>query len=624
MNNESQNSLEIGCVLNEKWVILEFIAKGGMGEVYQAHQVHLKRDVAIKVISKEWLDAISDDDYERETGLQRFRNEVQAMARVRHPNVVQIYDYGTLNIKKGDREVALEYIAMEYIAGGTLRGTMSEEGLDDEEELIRKWLQQYFFQVLDGVQAIHELKMAHRDLKPSNVLMEGETPKITDFGLAHSYEWQPVTQSIDIKGTPAYMSPEHFFEFGKADHLSDIYSLGKMLFEAVRGRISSKDKPFKQARLQNPKTPFLQKLDAVIRMATAEERGQRYASVVQLRLALEAALETGQSESLKTAVVDIREPPLWHKPRYIWGGIAIAVLSMAAMGIWHLVGDPGKAGLRPKPDHAVIQQAPSVSKNETTVAETTATIPPPKTYLAQDGIQMRFVPEGDFQIAEDPQTQNKTVSLQPFYIDETKVTNHHFVEFLNLVKDILIVEKGVVKQEDKIWLYLGQGTAPYEQIIFRHEQFHLRDTKYAAYPVVRITWYGAAAYAQHYGKRLPTALEWRYAASLGDAQQNTTAVIDDATKAELNLQTMHQSHMVPPAGKEGVNRQTSSDTIKEWVVRTRPYSHNEAQAGSIAKIEYTSSVIIPGLPVGTDPTEFRYPWESFPDVGFRCALNVAQ
>ena len=624
MNNKSQNSLEIGCVLNEKWVILEFIAKGGMGEVYQAHQVHLKRDVAIKVISKEWLDSISDDDYERETGLQRFRNEVQAMARVRHPNVLQIYDYGTLNIKKGDREVALEYIAMEYVAGGTLRGTMSDEGLDDEEELIRKWLRQYFFQVLDGVQAIHELKMAHRDLKPSNVLMVGETPKITDFGLAHSYEWQPVTQSIDIKGTPAYMSPEHFFEFGQADHLSDIYSLGKMLFEAINGRISSKDKPFKQARLQNPETPFLQKLDAIIRKATAEERGERYASVAQLCLALEAALETGQSESLKTAVVDVRESPVWHKPRYIWGGVAIAVLSMAAMGIWHLVGDPGKTEFRSKPETAVIQPASSVTKDETTVDETIETIPPPKTYLAQDGIQMRFVPGGDFQIADGPQAQKKTVSLQPFYIDETKVTNHHFVEFLNLVKDTLIVEKGVVKQEDKIWLYLGQGTEPYEQIIYRHERFHLRDTKYAANPVVRISWYGAAAYAQHYEKRLPNELEWRYAASLGDAQHKTTAAIGDAPKEELNLQSMHQNHMAPPAGKEGVNRHTSSDTIKEWVVRTRPYSHNEAPAGSIAKIEYTSSVITPESPTGTDPTEFRYPWESFPDVGFRCALNVAQ
>ena len=633
MNNESQNSLAIGSVLNEKWIILEFIAKGGMGEVYLAHQIHLKRDVAIKVISKEWLDSISDDDYERETGLQRFRNEVQAMARVRHPNVLQIYDYGSINVKKDDGEVALEYIAMEYVAGGTLRGTISDEGFDDEEELIRKWLQKYFFPMLDGVQAIHELKMAHRDLKPSNVLMEGETPKITDFGLAHSYEWQPVTQSIDIKGTPAYMSPEHFLEFGQADHLSDIYSLGKMLFEAINGRISSKGKPFKQACLQNPETPFLKKLDTIIRKATAEERGKRYVSVAHLHLALEETIEMGQGESLKVAA-GVREPPIWHKPRYIWGGIALVALSMAAMGLWHLVGDPGKAGFRPEPDPAVIQPAPSVTIDETTVAGTIETIPPPKTYLAQDGIQMRFVPGEDFQIAEGPQAQKKTVSLKPFYIDGTKVTNHHLVEFLNAVKDTLKIENGLVKQKDKIWFFLGQGTATYEQIIYQHERFYLRDTEYAAYPVVRVTWYGAAAYAVHYGKRLPTALEWRYAASMGDAQHKTTAAIGDASNAEMDHQTMHQGHMVPPAGEEGASpparssaagsRQTSSDTIKEWVVRTRPNSHNGAQTGSAKNIEYTSSIVTPGVPIGTDPVEFRYPWESFPDVGFRCVLDLAQ
>ena len=634
MNLKSQNSLEIGNVLNEKWVILEFIAKGGMGEVYRAHQVQLKRDVAIKVISKEWLKSISDNEYERETGLQRFRHEVQAMARVRHPNVLQIYDHGTINVKKDDEEVALEYIAMEYVAGGTLRGTMSDEGLDDEEELIRKWLRQYFFQVLDGVQAIHELKMAHRDLKPSNVLMEGETPKIIDFGLAHSYEWLPVTQSVDIKGTPAYMSPEHFFEFGQADHLSDIYSLGKMLFEAINGRISSKDKPFKQACLHNPETPFLQKLDAIIRMATAEERGERYVSVAQLRLALEAAIEMKQSESLKAAGVDVLEPPIWQKPRYIWGGIALAVLSMAAMGIWHLAGDPGKTGFRPKPDPAVIQPVPSVTNDETTLADTIATIPPPKTVLAQDGIQMRFVPGGDFQIAAGPQAQKKTVSLQAFYIDETKVTNHHFVEFLNAVKDSLKVENGLVKKKDKIWFFLGQGTATYEQIIYQHGRFLLRDTAHAAYPVVRVTWYGAVAYAVHYGKRLPTALEWRYAASLKGVQPKTTAAIGDAPETETDHQTMHQSHMVPPAGEKEASpparssaagsRKALPDTIKEWVVRTRPNSHNGAQTDSAKNIEYTSSIVTPESPTGTDPVEFRYPWESFPDVGFRCVLNVAQ
>jgi len=211
MNEEPKNSLEIGAVIDGKWVILEFIAKGGMGEVYRAHQIHLKRDVAVKVISEDWLESIADNEYEREIGLKRFRNEVHAMARMRHPHVLQIFDYGTVTVQRNDREVNLEYIAMEYIPGGTLRSTMSEEGFDHEENLIRSWLDMFFMPVLEGVMAIHELKMSHRDLKPENILMDGETAKIGDFGLAHSYQWEPVTHSIDVKGTPAYMSPESFF-----------------------------------------------------------------------------------------------------------------------------------------------------------------------------------------------------------------------------------------------------------------------------------------------------------------------------------------------------------------------------------------------------------------------------
>ena len=81
------------------------------------------------------------------------------------------------------------------------------------------------------------------------------------------------------------------------------------------------------------------------------------------------------------------------------------------------------------------------------------------------------------------------------------VSNHHFTDFLNEVKTSLTVENGVVKNKDEIWLYLGKGTEPFEQIIYEHGRFHLRDTKYAAYSVVRVTWYGASAYARHYDKR---------------------------------------------------------------------------------------------------------------------------
>jgi serine/threonine-protein kinase len=122
---------------------------------------------------------------------------------------------------------------MEYIPGETMRHAMSDEGYYPEQELVREWLQDYYLPMLDGVEAIHTLEIVHRDLKPENILLDGKTPKIADFGLARSSRLKPVTQSMEVKGTAHYMSPEHFFEFSKADQRADICSLGKILFESV-------------------------------------------------------------------------------------------------------------------------------------------------------------------------------------------------------------------------------------------------------------------------------------------------------------------------------------------------------------------------------------------------------
>ncbi|MFO7556619.1 MAG: serine/threonine-protein kinase [Desulfobacterales bacterium] len=347
MNNNLKNSLRIGQIIKDNWIILEFIARGGMGEVYRALQLNLKRDVVIKVISQEWLETCADNVEELETGLQRFRNEVQAMAQVSHPNVVQIYDYGSLlvektdEIEKTDETVQLEYIVMEYIPGNTLRATMSEKGFYPEEDLMKDWLLSYFFPVLEGVQALHYIGIVHRDLKPENVLMDGNKPKIVDFGLARSCRLKPVTQSLDIKGTPPYMSPEHFFEFRMADQQADVYSLGKILYEAIAGKLTSKMKPFQQERLLNPETPFFRKLDQIIQNSTAKEKTDRLESVDQLHKLLLGAIDILNSETATGELTIPKHISFIYKPKWIWIAVIIAVLSMVAMTLWHLMGNPG-------------------------------------------------------------------------------------------------------------------------------------------------------------------------------------------------------------------------------------------------------------------------------------------
>ena len=132
MNETAKSTFKVGTILNEKWVILEFIGRGGMGEVYRAHQIILKRDVAIKVISREWLSCITDDEQEVEIALQRFEREVRAMFQIRHPNIVQIFDYGSDSVQDHGENHTTHYIVMEYIPGNTLRETMSEQGFDPE------------------------------------------------------------------------------------------------------------------------------------------------------------------------------------------------------------------------------------------------------------------------------------------------------------------------------------------------------------------------------------------------------------------------------------------------------------------------------------------------------------
>jgi serine/threonine protein kinase len=635
MISSSTRIFETGYVLNDKWVIIEFVGKGAMGEVYRAHQLNLKRDVAIKVISQEMLESFENDPKEIETALQRFRREVQSMARIRHPKVLQIFDYGSAVIHKDNRDIPVEYIVMEYIPGATLRFTMSEEGFSPDQDLIAAWISDYFLPLLEGVEAIHAGNITHRDLKPENVLMDGKTPKIADFGLACSICMQPVTQSLDVKGTPAYMSPEHFFNFRNADQQSDIYSLGKILYEAVDGKINSKVLPFKSAFLSNPDTLFLQKLDQVIQKATAENKEERLKSVGDLRTAILDVLNILKSQSIPDAPMAHKPSSLFNRPWIIWTGIAIAVLSMAAMGLWHLLGEPGEKKALLKNPGTIRMTVTSSDSVEPLTQETVTPKTSESSILGKDGITLHLIPGGELKTeSKNSKNSGQAIRISPFYMDEKMVTNHHFADFLNEIKNMLMVENGIVKHKDEIWFYIGEGAESEEQIIFKHGRFHLRDAKYAAYPVTRVTWYGASAYARHYGKRLLTKSEWEYVISqhlLPDKQyfmekRDNTRNNNDKPPANDQMHThmmsmdsafdADKSHSKTPSPKE------PGEKIKEWVIR------NNRNQVSIYEDKSKENTFYPSLVVKTSQypdqplKNFRYPWEAFADVGFRCAISL--
>ena len=595
------NVLPVGTILNGKWVILEFIAKGGMGEIYRAHQLNLKRDVAIKTVSREWLEEISEDPEELENALKRFRQEVLTMVQIRHPNVLQLYDYETAEVELDGETKEVEYIVLEYVPGLTLRDTMREEGFHPDDQELAAWMRRYFLPVIEGVKAIHSAGIFHRDIKPENVLMDGEIPKIADFGLARSCRMSSVTCSLEIKGTPAYMAPEQFIDFKRSDQRTDIYSLGKILYEAAAGRMPKNAVPFKQMALKQAQTPFFEAIDGVVRKATSEKPEDRYGSVEEFQAAVEAAL----------AYVGERGPgplpPGARSPgnRRVWPFVAaLAVALVLAGSFWftHYYGEHS-AGQRPQ-----AWETPVFPEGT------------PRRKPASDGVALILVPGGRFTLPPGAAGERERhVEVAPFYMDETPVTNHQFVNFLNSIGERVEAREGAVRDEEgHILIYLGEVVEGYEPIVYRAGRFEVKNSGHAACPVVRVTAYGAEAYARFYGRRLPTMAEWLYAAAEGRDPagfKDSEDVFPASFFQKIELPFPVMLFQPNRFGLKGLNRSLGS-----WVLDARTTGE-----------EGPSYVIVGGFDKGSvsggtgqaGPIAVRrQPWEAFEEVGFRCVKDL--
>jgi len=550
--NDTGGTLQPGTLIDGKWVILEFIAKGGMGEVYHAHQLNLKRDVALKIISLEWLQSVEDNRQELEVGLQRFRNEVRAMAQVRHPNILQIYDYGTFSFHRSGEPRSMDYIAMEYVPGGTLWTTMSEEGFYPEETLTKDWLVEYFLPVLSGVEALHDAKIIHRDLKPANILMDGKVPKIADFGLARSSRLRPVTSSLDVKGTPVYMSPEHFMDLRRADHRADVYSLGKILYEAIQGKMGPNTIPFKSVSLANPCIPFFSELNRVIGKATAEDRRERFDSISEFRDEILSALRSPGQEAAAPVSGPLRMSSILSRPGWIWVGVTAASLLVVSMALWHLLGGPGKPARRTSgPPAPMSEQRPLESSQPSGMPPAGAGVLN-DVVKGKDGAALRRVPGGIFAFPDPigPPAAGP-IHIRAFYMEETEVTNHQYVAFLNEVLRRVGVEENVVKGDGEVWAMLGEVRKGYEPVFFEGDRFFIKDPTLHSHPMVRVTAYGASAYARYYGRRLPTQFEWLYAAGTHENGSAGKDEPDSSTTSDSmsHMTTMH-GETRPPASPE--------------------------------------------------------------------------
>ncbi len=245
--------------------IAEEIGRGGMATVYRAHQPQLERWVAIKIL-------------QAETGskefLARFRREAKAVAALRHPNILTIYDYG--------EEGGIAYIVMEYVAGGTLKAHLTGQPMEwpDAATLV--------LPIGRALAYAHSQRVVHRDVKPANVLLaRPDWPLLADFGLVKllGHTQQGITQPGISIGTPAYFAPEQAGG-GEVDHRSDIYGMGIVLYELLTGSIPFKaDSPIEmmlRRMHESPQPPrrlnprITPQLEAVILRALARDPDARH------------------------------------------------------------------------------------------------------------------------------------------------------------------------------------------------------------------------------------------------------------------------------------------------------------------------------------------------------------
>lgn len=467
----------IGQTIGGRYKIEALLGHGGMSTVYQANDPNLRRTVAVKLIHPH----LSNDPQ----FVRRFEQEAAAVAQLRHPNIIQVFDFA--------HDEGVYYMVLEYVPGETLQARLTTLNATHQRMAVTEIIQT-MASICDAVAYAHLRHMIHRDLKPANVMLSPQgQPILMDFGVAKMLGDVQHTATGAVVGTALYMSPEQA-RGDRPDERSDIYSLGVMLYEMITGvppfkadsavslMMKHVTQPVPDIRQVNQTVPDL--LVAVTKKALAKDPNERYRTASDMAATLRAIDTSGRAavtlpikstsdSAVKEPVGPVSSgasavtPTRKNNLPLILGGLAAALVLLVVVGValFFL--------FRPSPD-------PTEGKEQVIVGPEDSGLPSSE--------KMIKIGAGTYSIGRDAPGQNyappQEVELAEFWIDQYEISNAQYAQFLADTKN----------QPPAAW---PNGEVPADQ---------------ADFPAQGVSWDMANAYCQWIKKRLPSEAEWEVAA----------------------------------------------------------------------------------------------------------------